>query len=186
MGSRRHSITGFMFFFLVVSVMISSCGPGQLLGPALTPTSTITLTPLPSATFTPTALPTATSTPVTFTNDLSYSWEVSSTILPQGETNTIAVTFTPIGSEIAEKLIFPFGAKASEHQVNPASVFLTDSEGNKYYVEKGAPPLGGTQMQMDFTTNAVTLNFPDIPAEATGFQLNIPKYPAIDLAPASE
>jgi hypothetical protein len=186
MHRRRHVVTGFMVFSLVVSAIISSCGPGQLLGPTLTPTPTNTLTLLPSPTFTPTPLPTATPTPVTFTNDLSYSWEVSSIILPQGETNTIAVTFTPVGSEIVEKLIFPFGAKAAEHQVNPASVYLTDSEGNKYYVEKGTPPFGGTQMQMDFTTNAITLNFPDIPTGATGFQLNIPKYPTIDLVPASE
>src|SRR5689334_18413961 len=70
MDGRRHIMAVFMVFSLVVSVMLSACGPGQLLGPTLTPTPTITLTPLPSPTFTPTPLPTATPTPVTFTNDL--------------------------------------------------------------------------------------------------------------------
>ena len=47
---------------LIGSLLISSCGPGQLLGPTLTPTSTYT--PTRTATPTNTPLPTATSTPI--------------------------------------------------------------------------------------------------------------------------
>jgi hypothetical protein len=52
---------------LTLSLMISGCGPGQLFGPTLTPTSTPTFTPTltPTATVTPTPTltPTATQTP---------------------------------------------------------------------------------------------------------------------------
>lgn len=52
---------------IVVSLTLTSCGPGQLLGPKPTPTPTSTATPAPTATSTstatPTATPTATSTP---------------------------------------------------------------------------------------------------------------------------
>jgi hypothetical protein len=49
----------------LVSLLISSCGPGQLLGPTLTPTATFTSTPTltPTATFTPTSTLTPTPTP---------------------------------------------------------------------------------------------------------------------------
>jgi hypothetical protein len=53
------------FFVLMLSLTLSGCGPGQMLGPTITPsptnTSTPTSTPTPTATFTPT--PTATFTP---------------------------------------------------------------------------------------------------------------------------
>lgn len=45
---------------LAVSLLISSCGPGQLFGPTLTPTPTFT--PTPTVTPTPTNTPTSTST----------------------------------------------------------------------------------------------------------------------------
>jgi hypothetical protein len=49
----------------LVSLLISSCGPGQLLGSTLTPTATSTSTPTlaPTATFTPTPTLTPTPTP---------------------------------------------------------------------------------------------------------------------------
>lgn len=48
-------------FFLLLSFILSACGPGQFLGPTLTPVPTITPTPAP--TLTPTLPPTATSAP---------------------------------------------------------------------------------------------------------------------------
>lgn len=52
---------------LMISLLISSCGPGQLFGPSLTSTPTITLTPTttstPPSTPTNTAVPTLTLTP---------------------------------------------------------------------------------------------------------------------------
>ncbi|MGD0174961.1 MAG: hypothetical protein ABSC61_11145 [Anaerolineales bacterium] len=51
---------------LVMSLVISGCGPGKLFGPALTPTPTITPTQTPTITpsQTPTQTPSPTSTPV--------------------------------------------------------------------------------------------------------------------------
>lgn len=61
MNSQRFFIT----VFISVSVLLSSCGPGQLFGPTitLTPTTTPTATNTPTATFTITASPTFTLTP---------------------------------------------------------------------------------------------------------------------------
>ena len=52
-----------VILILTTSLAISGCGPGQMFGPTITPTST--KTPIPTATLTPTATlaPTATSTP---------------------------------------------------------------------------------------------------------------------------
>jgi hypothetical protein len=55
---------------LFLALLLSSCGPGQLWGPTLTPvptatsTPTTTLTPMPPPTSTPTSTPTATASPV--------------------------------------------------------------------------------------------------------------------------
>lgn len=65
--------------FLAISLLLSACGPGQWLGPTLTPTFTST----PSPTLTPT--PTATSTPTptaTFTPTLTPSLTPTATITP--------------------------------------------------------------------------------------------------------
>lgn len=53
--------------FSVISLVLSGCGPGQLLGPTFTPTPTLTptATPTPTATLTPTATPTPTPVPPT-------------------------------------------------------------------------------------------------------------------------
>jgi len=52
--------------FIVISLLASSCGPGQFLGPTITPsptfTPTPTITPSPTPTLTPTITPTSTST----------------------------------------------------------------------------------------------------------------------------
>lgn len=56
----------FVALFLTLASLLSGCGPGQLFGPTLTPTPTITstptTTPTPTATATFTPLPTATPT----------------------------------------------------------------------------------------------------------------------------
>ena len=51
-----------VIFLCAMSLLITSCGPGQILGPAFTTTPTSTFTPTPTATFTPTATPTNTPT----------------------------------------------------------------------------------------------------------------------------
>lgn len=68
---------------LAFSILLSSCGPGQLFGPTLTPTPTPTLTNTP--TFTPT---------LTFTNTLTSTptFTLTSTLTP---TLTSTPTFTP-------------------------------------------------------------------------------------------
>ena len=46
-----------------MSLLITSCGPGQILGPEFSPTPTSTFTPTPTSTITPTATQTNTPTP---------------------------------------------------------------------------------------------------------------------------
>lgn len=52
----------FAIFVLTMSLVNSGCGPGQLFGPTITPTSTKTLTPTATLTPTPTSTPTKTPT----------------------------------------------------------------------------------------------------------------------------
>ena len=64
----------------VISLLVSSCGPGQLFGPTITPSPTLTLTPTitpsptltptPTSTLTPTITPTPTPVAATFDDDL--------------------------------------------------------------------------------------------------------------------
>lgn len=62
MHTNRFNIVICLF---AVSLLISSCGPGQLLGPTVTPPATSTLTPsaTPTPSVTPTTTPTATIPP---------------------------------------------------------------------------------------------------------------------------
>lgn len=55
----------FIICLLLISVLLVSCGPGQFLGPTITPTPTITLTPTmtPTPALTATAMPTPTAIP---------------------------------------------------------------------------------------------------------------------------
>jgi len=61
---------------LLISLLLSSCGPGQFLGPTITPsptptlTPTITHTPSPTATSTPTPTPSPTPVPPTVLGEL--------------------------------------------------------------------------------------------------------------------
>lgn len=81
---RSTSICCWIICLIVGSLAISSCGPGQLLGPTLTPTPTntptSTATPLPTNTPTSTATSLPTNTPkppkASFTAQLSVSAEV--------------------------------------------------------------------------------------------------------------
>ena len=65
-----HKIRRTSFFLLpivLISLLVSSCGPRQFLGPTITPsptfTLTLTITPTPTPTLTPTRTPTPTITP---------------------------------------------------------------------------------------------------------------------------
>jgi hypothetical protein len=64
------SLKGKAYFsiLLLLSLLISGCGPGQIFGPTFTPTPTPTLTPTstPTPTLSPSITPTITSSP-TFT-----------------------------------------------------------------------------------------------------------------------
>lgn len=112
MNAKQQSA---IVFILTLSLLISGCGPGQLLGPTITPTLTQTLTPTATLTPTPTATltSTATSTP---------------TIAP---TNTPSLTPTlPIdipkpqaGKAIVIGQVLKGGIPASNMQVRLCSVF---------------------------------------------------------------
>ena len=77
-----------LVLLLTLSWIISSCGPGQFLGPTMTPTPTNTLPPTatktPAPTRTPTRKPTQTSIPtpmgggsqIAFSTDRDGNWEI--------------------------------------------------------------------------------------------------------------
>jgi Tol biopolymer transport system component len=60
MVSKQRTIT---LLVLVLSLLESSCGPGQLFDQTITPNPTLTSTPIPTSTFTPTLTPRPTVTP---------------------------------------------------------------------------------------------------------------------------
>jgi WD40 repeat protein len=87
MNTNRRNI---VFLILVLNLSVSSCGPGGLFGPTLTPIPTVTqtpsptLTPTPTPTFTPTFTPTVTPTttpnlPVSLGTQIPSFGEVIST-----------------------------------------------------------------------------------------------------------
>lgn len=60
MNKKHRTI---VILVLMMSLLISSCGPGQLFGPTITPSPTYTLTPTLTPTSTSTLTPTPTPTP---------------------------------------------------------------------------------------------------------------------------
>jgi hypothetical protein len=89
MNGKRQITT---VLILVMSLVMSGCGPGQMFGPTVTPTPTLTptstLTPTATPTFTPSATPTVTYTPTpTLTPTLSCS-------VQNGEWSGKGVSFT--------------------------------------------------------------------------------------------
>lgn len=99
----------------MLSLIITSCGPGQFLGPTLTPTLTSTSSPSPTAT--PTITPTATFTPT--------PTQTRTSTPTRKPTSTKTITPTPLPG---------LGVKASEI-VNAFTEFFTfrdipDIEGN--------------------------------------------------------
>jgi hypothetical protein len=100
---RKNSFLQLLTTCAVASLFISSCGPGQLLGPTITPTPTATLTATPTFTATPTSTATPTLTPTltptptktpTPTFTLTPAPSPTSTSIP----TRIPPTFTPASS----------------------------------------------------------------------------------------
>jgi hypothetical protein len=54
---------------ILLSFLLSACGPGQLFGPTITPTATSTPTPTATLTPTPTSTPTMKPTPIVYDGD---------------------------------------------------------------------------------------------------------------------
>jgi hypothetical protein len=75
-------------FFILATLLLTSCGPGQLFGPTLTPTPTVTSTPTITLTPTPTSTPTATFT-ITPTSTPSFT-----------PTPTFTPTLTPLSEAV--------------------------------------------------------------------------------------
>jgi hypothetical protein len=70
MNSKK--LSQWMFVFILILLLLTSCGPGQMFGPTITPspTSTPTFTPTPTPTSTPTFTPTPTPTPTPSVEDV--------------------------------------------------------------------------------------------------------------------
>jgi hypothetical protein len=90
------------FYYLVIlailfSAVLSACGPGQLLGPTLTPTPTNTATQsptfTPTITFTPTSTPTfaPTDTPAPACMPINGEWKSNETSKPWGPILTFTI-----------------------------------------------------------------------------------------------
>ncbi len=77
--TKRMRVAAILCFALLASSALAACGPGQLLGPTLTPTptstATATATPLPTSTPTTTPTPVATRTPRPTAESLCFKWE---------------------------------------------------------------------------------------------------------------
>lgn len=100
--------------FLLLSIFFSGCGPGQVLGPTMTPTFTVT----PTYTKTPTFTPTNTSTPIP-TN--------TSTPLPTS-TATPTITPTAVGSGLG-KITFVQMLEGSGEGETIDNIFVMNIDG---------------------------------------------------------
>ena len=84
---------------LLLSLLLSACGPGQLFGPTITPSPTLTLTPTPTSTptstptVTPTLTPTPTSTPEPACTEEGCSFEMAVVIQASNESKGIAMEY---------------------------------------------------------------------------------------------
>jgi hypothetical protein len=93
----------FVLVVLALSLLVTGCGPGQLFGPTLTFTPTVTPTNTATATATPTYTPTATFTPThtpTATNTATPTHTPTATPTPT-VTHTPTATATPTPSPTA-------------------------------------------------------------------------------------
>ena len=96
MSNRRLA---FIILSCAMVLLLTCCGPGQILGPEFTPTPTSTLTPTPTSTITPTATQTNTPTPtrtLTPTGPEQTSWndawrKAGSVAKVCGEVVTVAI-----------------------------------------------------------------------------------------------
>jgi hypothetical protein len=84
MNTKQRTLA--IFVFLIISLVMSGCGPGQLFGPTFTPTPTITpsptFTPTPTITPSPTFTPTPTATPVPLGGGGTFIMKVSQLLVP--------------------------------------------------------------------------------------------------------
>ena len=81
--SLKMNFNRILFYIFTLSLFLSGCGPGQLFGPTITPSPTITNTPTPTLTPTNTSTPTSTPTDTpTSTPTQTATSEPTSTLTP--------------------------------------------------------------------------------------------------------
>jgi hypothetical protein len=134
----------------MLSLIITSCGPGQFLGPTLTPTLTSTSSPSPTAT--PTITPTATYTPT--------PTQTRTTTPTRKPTSTKTITPTPLpglgvkASEIEDTFTEFFTFRdIPDVEGNPARKGTT-TEGYSTITLVGDPYLMKAELNIDFAKEA--------------------------------
>ncbi|MHB1355860.1 MAG: hypothetical protein ACYCZF_07765 [Anaerolineae bacterium] len=122
--NRKHRSIALLV--LVLGLVVSGCGPGQLLGPTLTTTPTRTLTSTPTATRTLTPTPTSTHTP-TNTSTPTITPSPTATLTPsQTPTPSITPTETPVPT------ITPTPADYASVSVDSPESVTSDGMNNKW------------------------------------------------------
>ena len=117
MNGRSATI---VLILIILSMVLSSCAPGQVLGPSLTPTAvptdTATATPLPTFTPAPTETPLPTSTPIPFiiqdAKFQKYQKQCSTNVnFTAVSGDSFTLTGGPIGVINGKLVLFCYGAK---------------------------------------------------------------------------
>ncbi len=152
-GTKRISIhrTGAaaLWLALIASFGLAGCGPGQLLGPTLTPTptatSTATATPLPTSTSTATPTPVATRTPRPTAESLCFKWEeIDKTF--SGKKVCVLGTVVAARDVNAGGYYMQFRIFFSD---KPKTLFLMDQHMRYPTVKKGDCVMGSGMVRLD-------------------------------------
>lgn len=105
--NAQYSLT-LSSLILIIVLMLTSCGPGQFLGPTLTPLPTNTLTP--TAIATSTSIPTATSTNTPLPTETPTILVVAKTGQWKGDTPSVSFKVTGNGQIQGLKITVPVGS----------------------------------------------------------------------------
>jgi len=168
MNEKRVTIVVCLIFLLgTVSLSLTGCGPGQLFGPTVTPSPTLTstptitpkptltptITPSPTPTFTPTITPTPTAIPAQGTPIASKDWEVT---VFKGILRPRLVNGWTLWTPRSGYIFLDLGVRIrrlnpSEGSVSTRKIYLYDANGEVWELVSSNVALGTGKAKDPFT-----------------------------------
>ena len=179
MEKRRKSGSAFSTTIVLVlaAVLAAGCGPGQFLGPTVTPSPTST--PIPTATSTPTPTPTPLPTPtgggsqIVFVSNRDDNWEVYS--MESDGSNPVRMTVSPGTQEYFPEmspdgeLLLYWSVPNNWEDINDVALYWMKADGSSDAFANAVLPY--TSFAPDGETVALTI--------VTGTDMDIATVPTV-------